>query len=111
LRLLRKRPQDPKGFPKAMMVSALELSGLTTVWDEIQTLIDWRRENGHWDSRRAEQARYWFAQEVRQGLLARLETGPARAAMQTLGDSVASGQITPSVAAAQLLDRIREGQR
>ncbi|MEB8385823.1 methylmalonyl Co-A mutase-associated GTPase MeaB [Rhodobacteraceae bacterium KMM 6894] len=110
LRLLRKRPQDPKGFPKAMMVSALELDGLSTVWDEIQTLIKWRRDNGHWDARRAEQARYWFTQEVRQGLLARLDTGPARAAMQALGDRVASGQITPSVAATQLLSQIGEYQ-
>ena len=106
LRLLRKRPQDPKGFPKAMMVSALELEGLTTVWDEIRTLIDWRRDNGHWDARRAEQARYWFADEVRQGLLAQLQTGPARASMQALGDAVAQGQVTPSVAAAQLLEQI-----
>lgn len=110
LRLLRKRPQDPKGFPKAMMVSALELEGLSTVWDEIQTLTDWRRENGHWDARRAEQARYWFTDEVRQGLLARLGTGPARAAMQALGDKVAAGHMTPSVAAAQLLQQIGAGK-
>ncbi|MCZ4353510.1 methylmalonyl Co-A mutase-associated GTPase MeaB [Roseovarius aestuarii] len=111
LRLLRKRPQDPKGFPKAMMVSALEMSGLTSAWDEMQALTEWRRDTGHWAARRAEQARYWFAEEVRQGLLARLQTGPARAAMQALGDEVAAGHVTPSVAAAQLLRQIGETQR
>jgi LAO/AO transport system kinase len=40
LRLLRKRPQDPEGFPKAMMVSALEEEGLQTAWEEMTTLSD-----------------------------------------------------------------------
>ncbi|PVA11408.1 methylmalonyl Co-A mutase-associated GTPase MeaB [Pelagivirga sediminicola] len=106
LRLLRKRPQDPKGFPKAMMVSALEDSGLDAAWAEMQALTDWRRENGHWSARRAAQARYWFQQEVRQALLAQLETGPARAALRELGDAVAEGKTTPAIAAAALLDRI-----
>src|SRR6056297_1397772 len=32
LRLLRKRPQDPEGFPKALTVSALETGGLAEAW-------------------------------------------------------------------------------
>ena len=56
LRLLRKRPQDPEGFPKAMMVSALQSEGLATVWAEAQALAAWRRETGHFARRRAEQA-------------------------------------------------------
>ncbi|MEE3070217.1 MAG: methylmalonyl Co-A mutase-associated GTPase MeaB, partial [Pseudomonadota bacterium] len=51
LRLLRKRPQDPEGFPKAMSVSALEENGLSTAWEEMQTLTNWRREQGHFDRR------------------------------------------------------------
>jgi len=92
LRLLRKRPQDPQGFPKAMTVSALEEDGLKTAWDEMQTLVDWRREHGFFEGRRAEQARYWFDQEVRQALLARLETRAARETLARLGDDVAQGR-------------------
>ncbi|MDO5756781.1 MAG: methylmalonyl Co-A mutase-associated GTPase MeaB [Rhodobacterales bacterium] len=110
LRLLRKRPQDPKGFPKAMMVSALENSGLETAWDEMCALTDWRRENGHWEARRAEQARYWFQEEVRQALLAQLGTHDARAAMRELGDEVAQGRTTPAIAAENLLQRIGAGR-
>ena len=106
LRLLRKRPQDSEGFPKAMMVSALENEGLSKAWDEMQSLNDWRREQGHWDQRRAEQARYWFEQEVRQALLAQLETSAARSAMRDLGDEVAAGRMTPAIAARNLLDQI-----
>ncbi len=104
LRLLRKRPQDPEGFPKAMSVSALEENGLSTAWEEMQTLTNWRREQGHFDRRRAEQARYWFEEEVRQTLLAQLTTpGPVKDRMQALGGQVATGQTTPSAAAQEIL--------
>ncbi|MCQ0093651.1 methylmalonyl Co-A mutase-associated GTPase MeaB [Roseovarius sp. M141] len=106
LRLLRKRPQDPKGFPKAMMVSALEDTGLEAAWTEMEALTGWRRENGHWAARRSAQARYWFQEEVRQALLAQLDTPPARTAMRELGEEVAQGLTTPAIAAADLLERI-----
>ncbi|GAA6199517.1 methylmalonyl Co-A mutase-associated GTPase MeaB [Aquicoccus sp. SU-CL01552] len=105
LRLLRKRPQDPEGFPKAMMVSAYTGTGLPEAWAEMRALVDWRRENGHWDRRRADQALYWFDQEVRQALLARLETPQARDAMAALSDRVASGAISPAGAAREMLER------
>ena len=103
LRLLRKRPQDPAGFPKAMLVSSLDQSGLSTAWDEMQTLTTWRRENGHWDTRRADQARFWFNEELRQALLARLETPAARTRIAALSDAVATGVISPAAAAQQVL--------
>jgi hypothetical protein len=56
LRLLRRRPQDPEGFPKAMTVSAQ----------------DWRRAAGH-DARRAAQAGTGW----RAGLGARCRRWPA----------------------------------
>ncbi|MEZ5686876.1 MAG: methylmalonyl Co-A mutase-associated GTPase MeaB, partial [Paracoccaceae bacterium] len=65
LRLLRKRPQDPEGFPKALPVSALEENGLQKAWEDMTTLAAWRRENGHFEARRAAQARHWFETEVR----------------------------------------------
>lgn len=104
LHLLRRRPQDPEGFPKALPVSALADEGLTTAWAEMQTLIGWRRAQGHFDRRRAEQARHWFEEEVRQGLLAVLtRPGPAREAMARLGSAVTQGALTPEAAAAELL--------
>ncbi|WP_071672943.1 methylmalonyl Co-A mutase-associated GTPase MeaB [Nioella nitratireducens] len=104
LRLLRKRPQDPEGFPKALPVSAVVGSGLEPAWDEMQALAEWRKESGHWDARRAEQARHWFEEEVRSGLLARL-TGDAsmRAKMAQLGAAVAKGETSPDAAAAEAL--------
>lgn len=103
LRLLRKRPQDPQGFPKAMTVSAIEKDGIATAWDEMTTLTNWRRETGHWQARRAQQAQYWFHEEVKQGLLSRLEQGEAKMAMAALDSRVGSGEITPSAAADSVL--------
>ncbi len=106
LRLLRKRPQDPQGFPKAMTVSALEESGLVTAWDEITSLIKWRRAEGHWAARRAAQAQFWFHEEVRQGLLARLQQSDAQKHLADLDTKVAAGEVTPGQAAKEVLDHL-----
>lgn len=104
LRLLRKRPQDPEGFPKALPVSAVTGEGLPQAWDEMQALARWRKTNDWWDRRRAEQAAHWFEQEVREGLLARLRNDPAvRHAMADKARTVADGQLTPDAAAAEML--------
>ncbi len=108
LRLLRKRAQDPEGFPKAQPVSALEEQGLAQVWDDISHLTSWRKDHGHWDRRRAAQAVHWFEEEVRTGLLARLQTDPAiRAEMQALSEQVHKGSATPDVAALKILAQIK----
>ena len=106
LRLLRKRPQDPDGFPKAMMVSALEENGLSEAWDEIQTLTDWRRAEGFWERTRAAQARYWFEQSVKHELLAQLDAPKAKAALKTLGDRVAQGLEDPTKAAQDFVKQL-----
>lgn len=104
LRLLRRRPQDPDGFPKAISVSALEQSGLDTVWSDITKLVAWRRGQGHFKSIRAAQARFWFEAELREALMARLKTPQARLALDAMSDRVAAGQITPAQAVSDMLE-------
>ena len=106
LQLLRRRPQDPAGFPRALPVSALADEGLTQAWEDIQTLVAWRKAQGHWDRTRAAQARHWFEEEVRQGLLAALSRPPHKAVMADLGDQVERGALTPEAAAALMLHRL-----
>ncbi len=106
LRLLRKRPQDPQGFPKAMTVSALQEDGLSKAWEEMTTLTKWRKDEGHWAYRRAAQAQFWFHEEVRQGLLARLAQGQAPSQLAELDAKVASGDMTPGQAAKEMLDNL-----
>ena len=107
LRLLRRRAYDPDGFPKAMMVSALQEDGLAEAWAEMCALSDWRRAQGHWDKRRAQQAQHWFEEEVRQGLLARLsEDAVIRDTMARLGQSVADGDVSATKAAEEMLSKM-----
>ncbi|RMC30313.1 methylmalonyl Co-A mutase-associated GTPase MeaB [Paracoccus alkanivorans] len=107
LRLLRKRSQDPEGFPKALAVSAATGTGLESAWSEMQALTGWRREHGHFDANRAAQARHWFMAELRAGLLARLDEPDIKAELKRLGDEVAAGGMAPGAAAARMLDRLR----
>ncbi len=109
LRLLRRRPQDPEGFPQAMPVSAVTGAGLEAAWAAIEALADFRRDRGHWDSRRAAQAAHWFAEEVRRGLLAVLDREPARGIMARLAAEVGQGTRTPEAAAAEMLATLGRG--
>jgi len=106
LRLLRKRAQDPEGFPKALCVSALKDDGLDGAWQEMRALIAWRRAEGHFAARRAKQAQSWFLEELRQGLLSRLDAPAARAAVERYSRAVAEGEITPAAAATEMLERL-----
>jgi LAO/AO transport system kinase len=110
LRLLRARPQDAPGFPMAMMVSAIEGTGLDEAWLQMCTLADWRKKEGVWDARRAAQSRHWFDQEVRLALLDRLRRGPGCAAMDKFGALVEAGEMTAADAAARVVETLGGNQ-
>ena len=111
LRLMRRRGGDPEDFPKAMAISALDETGIETAWDEIRALQTFRRETGFWAQRRSEQARRWFQDEVRQGLLRQLQSDPsAEQAMAKLGEAVAGGDRAPGAAAAEVLALLAKGR-
>lgn len=109
LRLLRKRVYDPEGFPKALMVSAVTHDGLPQAWETMEELVAWRRAHGHWEKRRAAQARHWFEEDLRIGLLSALETGSARARIDALGGQVAAGELSASRAADEMLTFLKTG--
>jgi LAO/AO transport system kinase len=109
LRLLRKRAQDPDGFPKALTVSAIEAVGLQDAWAQMENLSQWRRDNGLWDTTRQAQANYWFVEDVRLGLLALLQDDPEIATrMKAAERDVAAGRKTPTVAAQTVLGPLRD---
>ncbi len=109
LKLMRARPQDPEGFPKVMTVSALHETGVSEAWGEMEALATWRKAQGHWASRRSDQARAWFEDEVQQGLLRQLlDDAVLRGNLERLGAEVADGTRAPAAAAAELLARFRK---
>lgn len=104
LQLMRKRPQDPEGYPKAMTISSIENHGLDNAWAEITALADWRKKSGVQANRRKEQALIWFQTEVENGLLARLKTDPTISrAWKSLENNVKSGKTPPDIAAQEVL--------
>lgn len=108
LRLLRKRAQDPDGFPKAQPVSALHEEGMAQVWQDMQSLAAWRKDQGHWQKTRARQAVHWFEEAVRAGLLARLKDDPDTAAlMRAQARAVQSGETAPDLAASHILSTLK----
>jgi LAO/AO transport system kinase len=108
LRLLRRRPHDPEGYPCALTVSALTETGLDAVWDAIAGLDAARRARGGRDARRRAQAVGWFRHETEQGLAALFRADPAvAAALPALEAQVADGALAPDAAAARLLAAFR----
>jgi LAO/AO transport system kinase len=104
LHLMRRRTEDPPGYPRALRVSALERTGLEDLWQAVSALAAWRRDGGHWAERRAAQAQRWYEAEVQAGLLALVAgRGAVRAAMAGGAAAVAAGRLSPDAAAAAVL--------
>ena len=96
LRLLRPRPGDPPGWPKAMTVSALTGAGIDEAWQAVEALAAARRASGAWEARRRTQAEAWFGHAIEDGLVARMTADPAVARRrQALAAEVAAGTIPP----------------
>ncbi len=106
LRLLRPRAEDAPGFPRTRLVSALTGAGLAETWGDIQDLARFRRDHGHWAARRADQARRWFLDDLRQGLTGLMDSPPLKDHVAAAARQVAAGQATPDEAAQALLARI-----
>jgi LAO/AO transport system kinase len=104
LRLMRRRPDDPEGFPRALSVSAATGDGLEEAWDAMRTLHEHRRDTGALERRRAAQAARWFEEEVRRGLLDRALADPTTTRrMEALLRKVATGATSPAAAAMAVL--------
>ncbi len=73
----------------------------------MQELATWRKARGHWQKMRAGQAQRWFEEELRAGLLARLQAPEMKARMQALSEAVACGEQAPAAAAKTLLDEMK----
>jgi LAO/AO transport system kinase len=105
LRLIRPRPGDPAGFPRALCISAHAGTGLARAWGEVEALAAARRASGAFAARRREQAEAAFARAMETGLIARLNADPAAAARRrALAAEVAAGRLQPDAAAEALLD-------
>ncbi|MEO0915057.1 MAG: hypothetical protein AAFY59_19070 [Pseudomonadota bacterium] len=105
LRLLRKRPQDPEGFPKATMLSALEGTGLSEAWADIQALAAARKAACTFSHTRNRQRISWFHEELEAALADALQSR-APSLRHRLEKDVEAARITPRAAAQTLLNTL-----
>lgn len=104
LKLMRKKQGDPVEFPKALAISALEENGLETVWENIETLFDWRNQQGRIAAERAKMAKLWFEREFITQLEEEIRRHPDwQANWDVMTENVESGAVNPRRAAKEML--------
>ncbi|SEA38141.1 methylmalonyl Co-A mutase-associated GTPase MeaB [Rubrimonas cliftonensis] len=109
LRLIRPKPGDPEGWPRAMTCSALTETGVVAVWDAAEALDAARAATGAKARARRAQAARWFRFELEEGLRAALAAhAPSADLARAMERAVAEGETTPAAAAQRVLARFLE---
>jgi LAO/AO transport system kinase len=99
------RPKRPGWDVEVLLASALEGSGVAEAWERVVSGIEHLRTTGTLDALRGEQAVAWMWDEVHEAVMARVLDRPeAQALAKELEAGVAGQQLSPSQAAARLLD-------
>ncbi len=98
------RPASGSWRPEILACSALTGSGLAEIWETVERFCRSLGQNGGLAAKRAEQARSWLWQELRESLFEALLASPGLAEQVALLESrVMAGEITPAQAARGLL--------
>jgi LAO/AO transport system kinase len=99
-------PSEP-WRPRVLTCSALENQGITELWQLIEEHHHRAKASGRFQEQRREQAVAWFWALVEEGLRELLDRSPGqRQLSKTLEAAVAEGQLTPAIAARQLLGKL-----
>jgi LAO/AO transport system kinase len=97
-------PRDTLWRPPVLTMSALEGTGLTELWETIERHRQVLTEAGEFDARRRAQQVDWTWQLVRDTVLNRVLSNPAVRKMRAeVERQVLSGELTPALAAQQIL--------
>jgi LAO/AO transport system kinase len=98
-------PRETLWRPPVLTMSAAEGMGLTEMWDTVERHREVLTEAGEFEARRRAQQVDWTWQMVRDTVLDRVLTNPAVRKMRTdLERQVKAGELTPAMAAQQILD-------
>lgn len=110
LRLLH--PADAAWTPPVLTCSARESTGLDTLWERLEQHRTLMESTGRLAAGRREQQVDWTWAMVRDELLEGLRTHPAvRTLTPELERLVRGGELTPTLAAGQILEAFRGGAR
>ncbi len=102
LRLLR--PRTTAWTPCALMISALNRTGIDELWQRIEEYRQAMQASGYWEARRLEQNATWLWDELHERVIAAFRADPAvSAALDAAESEVRSGRRSPGAAAAALI--------
>lgn len=100
------RPASAAWRPEVMTCSALQGDGVSDVWGAIRRHRTLLESSGVLEAKRREQRKSWLWDDVRAALLDRLRRDPeTAAALSELERQVEAGDLLPSVAADQLVNK------
>ena len=113
LRLLHPRGSGDSGTsgesawePPVLAASALEGTGLSELWAQVQAHAELLQAAGEWSTRRGDQRVRWMWHLTNQDLLAALRRDPeVQAMLPDLTEQVRTGRLQPARAAAELTRR------
>ena len=102
-------PATESGWePRVLTYSGFYGLGIKEIWDMVYEYIDFVRQNGYFQYRRNEQAKYWMYETINNTLRDRFYHDPAIArAIADMEQQVLRGELTSFAAAARLLDMQR----
>ncbi|MBR3022762.1 MAG: methylmalonyl Co-A mutase-associated GTPase MeaB [Bacteroidaceae bacterium] len=102
-------PATESGWePRVLTYSGFYGLGIKEIWDMVYEYIDFVRQNGYFQYRRNEQAKYWMYETINNTLRDRFYQNPAIArAIKEMEQQVLRGELTSFAAAARLLDMQR----
>lgn len=103
-------PRDSVWLPPVLTMSALEGTGLAELWETVEKHRRVLTEAGEFEARRRTQQVEWTWALVRDTVLDRVLSHPAVRQLKTgIEDQVRRGELTPALAAQQILDAAAAG--
>ena len=99
-------PATESGWvPKVLTYSGFYGIGIKEIWDMVYEYVDFVKENGYFQYRRNEQAKYWMYETINNTLRDRFyQNSTIAAAIIEKEQQVLRGELTSFAAAAQLLE-------
>lgn len=92
--------------PKVATCSAIEKSGIDNVWETIEEYFSLTKENGYFDTKRANQNQYWLLETINDQLKNHFYNNPEIDNLLELNKkAVQNNEISPFAAAQELLKR------
>jgi len=104
-------PTESGWKPYAETCSAIEKTGIEQVWQMIEQYISFTQQNGYFDHKRTQQAKYWMYETINAHLLDSFYHDPHLEALcQQMEQKVLNNQISSFIAATELINAYNHKQ-